>query len=199
MSLILAMSLFALSMSISPGPVNVITLSTGVNHGFRSAMPFVSGATIGFTMLLLFVGFCFGQVVTQDWLVFDAIGYGGTAIICYMGYKIATATPEVGISTQDRPKFSQGFLLQWLNPKAWIACFAGISGFKLTDSDTLLILFVALYFVICYLSIASWALVGARIKSLFEKPRYLRLFNLVMGGMLILLALYLLVMQHYSS
>jgi len=34
MSLIIAMSLFALSMSVSPGPVNLVTFSSGLNYGF---------------------------------------------------------------------------------------------------------------------------------------------------------------------
>jgi threonine/homoserine/homoserine lactone efflux protein len=64
MSVIFAMCLFSLSMSISPGPVNLITLSTGVNHGFKNAMPFVSGATLGFTLLLLMVGLGLGGLAS---------------------------------------------------------------------------------------------------------------------------------------
>jgi len=199
MSLILAMCLFALSMSISPGPVNLITLSTGVNHGFRSAMPFVSGATIGFTLLLLFVGLGLGQFATQGGTILTVISYGGTAIICYLGYKIATAPPEIEFAEKALPNFSQGFLLQWLNPKAWIACFAGVTAFNLSDSNALLATFVGLYFLICYASIATWALLGSRIKFLLSAPRNLKIFNVVMGGVLILIAIYLLAMPLISD
>ena len=94
MSIILAMSLFSLSMSISPGPVNFITLSTGANHGFRSAVPFVSGATICFTLLLLLIGMGLGQLAEDHAAFLDLLGYGGSALICYMGYKIATSDPR---------------------------------------------------------------------------------------------------------
>ena len=56
MSLILAMFMFALTMSISPGPVNMVIISSGANHGFRKTLPFISGATTGFTLLLILVG-----------------------------------------------------------------------------------------------------------------------------------------------
>jgi threonine/homoserine/homoserine lactone efflux protein len=39
MSLILAMFMFALTMSISPGPVNMVIISSGANHGFRKTLP----------------------------------------------------------------------------------------------------------------------------------------------------------------
>ncbi len=118
MSVILAMCLFSLSMSISPGPVNLITLTTGVNHGVRKAMPFVSGATLGFTLLLLFVGLGVGLLAAENTELMQLLGYIGTGFICYMGFKIATAKPELNLAAEQHPSFVQGFLLQWLNPKA---------------------------------------------------------------------------------
>ena len=53
MSLLLSMAAFALASSISPGPVNIVALSAGAQFGLRPAMRHVSGATLGFTLLLL--------------------------------------------------------------------------------------------------------------------------------------------------
>lgn len=195
MTVILAMCLFSLSMSISPGPVNLITLSTGVNHGFRRAMPFVSGATIGFTLLLLLIGLGMGSFLSTNGIFPTILAVGGTAFISYIGYKIAVSKPEVNVSSCEVPSFCQGFLLQWLNPKAWSACLAGLSAFNLANSHTKLAIFISLYFVICYASIASWALAGEKVKTLFETPRSARILNLVMGGSLIMVALYLLFLQ----
>ncbi len=195
MSVIFAMCLFSLSMSITPGPVNLITLSTGVNHGFRNAMPFVSGATIGFTLLLLAVGLGVGRFAAQSQFFLDLLGYGGTAFICYMGFKIATSTPQIKISAETLPTFFQGFLLQWLNPKAWVACLAGVSAFNLASSEVMLGVFVSLYFVICFVSISLWALVGEKISIFFQVPRNLLVFNMLMGGALIIVAIYLLFIQ----
>ncbi|MCO7216681.1 LysE family translocator, partial [Halomonas sp. OfavH-34-E] len=49
---LLAIFAFSLVASISPGPVNLLILSTGVGHGWRRAMPLVVGASGGFTLLL---------------------------------------------------------------------------------------------------------------------------------------------------
>jgi threonine/homoserine/homoserine lactone efflux protein len=195
MSIILAMCLFALSMSISPGPVNLLTLSTGVNHGFRQAMPFVSGATLGFTLLLLLIGVGIGEIAASSEGFLQMLAYVGSGYICYLGFKIATAKPQIELDHGTRPGLLQGFLLQWLNPKAWMACLSGVSVFNLADSATMLFVFIGVYFVICYASIASWALVGAKIKHLLVAPGNLRLLNLVMGMTLILVACYLFSLQ----
>ena len=198
MSVILAMCLFSLSMSISPGPVNLITLSTGVNHGFRNAMPFVSGATVGFTLLLLMVGLGIGRIAAQNQQLMILLSYLGAGFICYMGYKVATANPDIEIANDTRPTFIQGVLLQWLNPKAWIACLSGVTAFNLADASSLLYVFVGLYFVICYVCVSSWAFMGDRISSLLSERSNLRLFNRVMGTILIVVAIYLLYLQHSS-
>lgn len=195
MSVILAMCLFSLSMSISPGPVNLITLSTGVNHGVRSAMPFVAGATVGFSILLVFIGLGVGQVAAENTELMAVLGYIGSGFICYMGYKIATSDGDVEIKRQNRPTFLQGAALQLLNPKAWIACLAGVSAFNLSASYETLMVFSILYFVICYASVSSWAVLGARISHLLTNDRNLRVFNRVMGGTLVIVAVYLVSLQ----
>lgn len=195
MSVIVAMCLFSLSMSISPGPVNLITLSTGVNHGIRNALPFVTGATIGFTLLLLFVGMGMGQLAAENEGLMQTLGVLGSGFICYMGYKVATAEPSIDVADQSRPTFWQGFLLQWINPKAWVACLAGVSAFNLTGPDNTLWLFVSLYGLVCYPAIASWAVVGSRIRYLLTDPLHIRTFNRLMGLTLIAVALYLIYWQ----
>lgn len=194
MSLVLAMCLFALSMSISPGPVNLICLSTGVNHGPRRALPFVSGATIGFSLLLALVGLGIGALAEHQQLL-DLLGFAGAGFIGYIGIKIATSDPILEPIRATQPGFGQGFLLQWLNPKAWIACLSGVSAFNLAGDYPLLTLFVALYFVICYVSIASWALVGGRLGRWIATPRKLQIFNRLMGGALVMVSVYLLTLQ----
>jgi threonine/homoserine/homoserine lactone efflux protein len=89
----------------------------------------------------------------------------------------------------------EGVLLQWLNPKAWLACIAGISMFADDNSYLPLILFISLYFVICFLSLSSWALLGDRLKLFLGSKTRLAVFNYVMGILLSACAIYLL----YSS
>ena len=194
MPLLLAMCLFALSMSISPGPVNLICLSTGVNHGPRRALPFVSGATIGFSLLLALVGLGIGVLAEHQQLL-DLLGFVGAGFIGYIGIKIATSDSILEPVRATQPGFVQGFLLQWLNPKAWIACLSGVSAFNLAGNYPQLTLFVALYFVICYASIASWALVGGHLGKMIDTPPRLRIFNRLTGGGLVLVAGYLLALQ----
>lgn len=198
MSVIFAMCLYSFSMSITPGPVNLITLSTGINHGFRYALPFISGASIGFALLLYCIGLGFNQMFDEYSHIMQVLGICGSLFICYIGYKIASSTSDLQINKTEYPTFFHGLLLQWLNPKAWIASLAGISAFNLTGSSNQLLMFVSIYFAICYLSISSWAFMGTKISALLYKPKHLRIFNIMMGVSLIGVSMYLLFSQIYA-
>ncbi len=186
---------FSLAMSISPGPVNMIILSSGVNYGVKKTVPYVSGATIGFTLLLLFIGLIFEQFVNAYPALLKYLAIFGSLYIVYMGYRIACAKPEIVIKKQVIPKFHQGFILQWLNPKAWLACVSGASIFSSVDSYTPFLTFVSIYFLVCYLSLLAWAVLGDKISFFLSSDIRLRIFNVLMGLLLVLTAL-MLIYQH---
>jgi threonine/homoserine/homoserine lactone efflux protein len=195
MSLIITICTFALAMSISPGPVNIITLSSGANHGFWRTLPFVSGATFGFTVLLFLLGIGLMELVELYPNAIKMMEYLGTAFILYMAVKVFSAQATLHVEDVEDvriPNFREGIMLQWLNPKAWVACLSGISTFTTKGDLSSLMLFCILYFIICYGSISFWATLGAKTKYLLRTENQQNAFNKFMGTALALVALYLL-------
>ncbi len=191
MTLLLAMFSFSLVMSITPGPVNMIILSSGINYGAKRTIPYVSGATVGFTLLLLFIGLGFSQFIHAYPFFLTYLAIVGSLYIIYMGYKIASSKPGLEISKKATPKFYEGFLLQWINPKAWIACVSGASIFSSAESYNSFLTFAIIYFIVCYLSLGIWAVLGNKVSYLLKDHFRLRLFNFTMGILLMITAGYL--------
>ncbi|HGN8865003.1 TPA: LysE family translocator [Klebsiella michiganensis] len=157
--------------------------------------PFISGATTGFTLLLILVGFGFYAVIDKYPLFFNYLNIAGSAFIIYMGYKIAASAPELSLKKNDTPGFVQGFLLQWLNPKAWIACASGVALFSEPATQTMLMVFIIIYFLVCYISLAAWAVLGNNVSILLNNAQRIRVFNVLMGVLLIVTACYMLSFQ----
>ena len=169
-SIWMAMFGFALSMSISPGPVNMLIIATAAQWGTRRAWAVVSGATIGFTALLAVVGWGLAGLLQRHPLWLQAMGVVGALFIVFMAWKLisssvspsdaeknrAEQTPERTAVAEAAPGFVHGFLLQWLNPKAWIAAAAGTALFAQADVPHALWTFIGIYFVVCYASLALW-------------------------------------------
>jgi len=194
MSLILAMSAFALVMSVTPGPVNIVTLTSGANYGIARTLPFVSGATVGFTALLLILGLGAAELLETAPDLMRVIGVLGAGFILYMAVKLITAGGALSASNGKKPGFVDGVLMQWLNPKAWIACVSGIAAFTTQNDFASLALFCTLYFFICYAGVGIWAVIGRQAQFLVQSEARLKWFNRVMGTALAGVGVYLLVL-----
>jgi threonine/homoserine/homoserine lactone efflux protein len=54
--LFIAFVVFATVMFFTPGPNNIMLLSSGLTYGFRRTLPHVAGITIGFAFMIGAVG-----------------------------------------------------------------------------------------------------------------------------------------------
>jgi threonine/homoserine/homoserine lactone efflux protein len=192
MELYLSMAAFALASSITPGPVNLVALNCGARFGFRASGRHVAGATIGFTLLLLLIGLGLYELLERAPILLRGIQWGGVAFLLYMAWRLATddgrLQPEDAASG---PSLLQGALMQWLNPKAWLASVAGMGLFAANGEVQRVWLFAALYFLICYASIACWAGAGAFLSRYLQEPARVRWLNRTMALLLAGSALYL--------
>ena len=194
MSLTLSMAAFALAASISPGPVNLVALAAGARHGLRPALRHVTGATLGFCLLLMLVGLGLHAVMLRWPGLTDALRWAGILFLLYMAWKLAADDGRLGNGEPQRaPGFFYGALMQWLNPKAWLACVAGVGAFVGEGETALLWRFTLIYLVICYLSVGCWAWAGTVIRRHLEEPRRMRLSTRSLAALLAASAGYLLV------
>lgn len=188
----LSMGAFALASSITPGPVNIVALGAGARYGLRAGLRHVTGATVGFTLLLLLIGMGLHEFLDR-WPYFTkGIQWAGVAFLLYMAYKLAVDDGRLGSEGAIRgPSLMSGATMQWLNPKAWLASLAGMGAFAANGDTTLVLRFSAIYFVICYGSIACWAYAGARLQRHLRIPKQVRFCNRLMAMLLVGSAIYL--------
>lgn len=194
-TLFLSMLSFAFVLSIFPGPVNILILSSSLNYGFKKTFSFISGATIGFTILLIIISFGFKEFISQNSLLVSSIEILGSLFIIYMGYKIIISNSfDINKNKSlQYLRFHEGFLLQWLNPKAWFASISGVTLYA--TSETNMYIFIILYFLVCYLCLSFWAIIGNKIGIFFNSELKLKLFNGLMGSLLIISALYIIILK----
>ncbi|WP_421281985.1 LysE family translocator [Aeromonas taiwanensis] len=190
-SLLLSMAGFALAMSISPGPVNLVALGAGARYGFLASLRHVVGATLGFILLLLLMGLGLGGALSRWPLVAGVLHWGGLLFLCYLAWQLLVDSGRVEGVDGVPPAFWYGALMQWLNPKAWLAASMGMGAYGIAGGVGQIMLFTALYLVICLGSIACWAYAGSRLQGWLVSPRRLRGFNRAMALLLLLSAAYL--------
>jgi len=193
MSVLIAMGLYAFSMSITPGPVNLIVFSRAVNLGVGRSLPFVLGATIGFCTVLLSAGLGLGLVVQQYIWLTNLIALLGCGFVFYLAIQFLKSRSNIQSTPQSKIGFWSGAALMALNPKAWLAAIAGTSLFVPTGQLTQLLVFVCLYGAICFLSLSLWAILGKKMSDTFSLSRYVIYLNQVTGILLLVVCGYIVV------
>ncbi|MFY0731625.1 LysE family translocator [Pseudomonas sp. NFX15] len=193
MSLMMSMTAFALVASITPGPVNIVALSSGARFGFRASQRHVAGATLGFVLLLVLMGLGLHELLQQWPALTEWVQWAGVAFLLYMAFKLAADNGQVQANeAAQAPSMLYGAIMQWLNPKAWLACVAGMGAFVADGEARLVWQFAAIYLVICYASVGCWAYAGTFLRGFLNNPAGMRLFNRAMALLLVVSAVYLL-------
>ncbi|ATG75855.1 lysine transporter LysE [Zobellella denitrificans] len=194
MSLMLPMTAFALAASISPGPVNLVCLSSGTRYPLARGLIFVTGATLGFIVLFVTVGLGLYSVLTVVPGFNAILRWAGVAFLLYLSVQLFRddgRLPEG--ETRKAPGFVTGAVMQWLNPKAWLASASGIGAYTSGNNVHEVIIFAALYLPICWLSLSCWVYAGAFLRRYLHRPRVLVTLNRTLALLLALSCVYLLI------
>ena len=190
--LLLAFVVFAIVMFITPGPNNIMVLSSGLTYGFRRTMPHIAGITVGFAFMVAAVGLGFGTVFVAYPVLQTVLKYLGAAYLVYLAFAIASSgPPKSGEADARGPMtFWGAAMFQWVNIKGWvmvigtITAYAAIARFPLN---------VAIQTVLCLplgvVSTSIWTLFGSALRPLLTSERAVRAFNIVMA-LLLLASLY---------
>jgi len=182
-----ALLAFAFVSSITPGPNNLMLMSSGANFGFQRTIPHMLGVGIGFVLMIILVGAGLMQVFDAFPISYDMLKVFSICYLLYLAYKIANAgAPETNGQTDAVPfTFLQAASFQWINPKAWTMALTAISIYSPNRSfDS--ILWVALAFGIVNLpSVSVWTVLGQQLRRLLKSPQRLKAFNFTMAGLLL--------------
>jgi threonine/homoserine/homoserine lactone efflux protein len=179
---LIALALFALVSSITPGPNNLMLMASGTNFGLSRSVPHLLGVSIGFVLMLLIVGAGLGAVVQAYPGLLLVLQLLSAAYLLYLAWKIATAAPPVanGGATTSRPlTFLQAAAFQWVNPKAWTMALTAMAIYVPEGERGVGVVVVALVFGVINLpSVGLWTAAGVQLRRLLHRPGALRAFNI---------------------
>jgi threonine/homoserine/homoserine lactone efflux protein len=186
--LYLAIFLFALSAGITPGPNNIMLMSSGMNFGIKRSLPHVAGVCIGFTLMVILVGLGFSVIFERFPILHEVIKVLGLVYLLYLSWLIANAAPSELDNEKSKPfSFIQAALFQWINPKAWVMATGAISAFTSLNSDIhwQVLLIASFFFIAAIISSTSWLVFGKSLKRLLKNIKQQKIFNISMALLLV--------------
>lgn len=184
--LLTAFVLFAFVSSITPGPNNLMLMSSGANFGFVRTIPHMLGIGIGFSVMIVLVGLGLIQIFEAYPIANQVLQIACIAYLLYLAWKIANAAPPVEGAKAGTPMtFTQAALFQWVNPKAWGMALAAVTTYAPSDHWTSILLVSFIFGAINLPTVSSWTVLGLQMRRLLTSPVRLRLFNWTMAALLV--------------
>jgi threonine/homoserine/homoserine lactone efflux protein len=191
-SLLIAFVVFASVMYFTPGPNNIMLLSSGLTYGFRRTLPHIAGIVIGMAFMIAAVGVGLGTIFIVYPVLQTILKYAGAAYLIYLAAAIAMSGAVK--SDQDTRRGPMTFwgaaVFQWINVKGWvmvigtITAYAAIAAFPWNVViQTVIVLAVGIPATV------AWALFGSVLRPVLKSSRMVHAFNIVMA-LLLLASLY---------
>jgi threonine/homoserine/homoserine lactone efflux protein len=190
MTELLPLVTYSIVMSGTPGPNNLMLTTSGANFGFRRTLPHILGISAGMTVQTVLTCLGLGSLFVAYPALHSALRVAGALYLLVLAWKLAgSAISDVSLA---RPlSFCQAAAFQAVNPKSWIKSITIASVFMPSGMGvvpgTLLVTFITV--AIGMPCVSVWALFGVAIRRLLTDLRRRQVFNAIMAGSLVVLAL----------
>ncbi len=182
-----ALVTFVFVTTYTPGPNNISSASMGILFGYRNSLNYLAGITAGFFLIMLLCGWIAATLLQVFPAIEKYLRVIGSLYILWLAYHTFRASYSFREDQQNILGFSNGFLLQLLNPKALVyglTLYSTFFGGKISSPITLLFSAVA-FAGVAFSAISTWTFFGAAIRTYLERPGIKQIINTALSLLLV--------------
>lgn len=185
---------FVLLAAFTPGPNNILAMSTGTRYGFRAAFPLCSGMLAAFVVIITACT-VFSSLLYRFIPSIEPVLRGlGAIYILYLAWNVYRDKGGSGdVADAKRPGFGTGFLLQWVNFKFIFYGLTTMSTFVLPHYSRVSEIIFFGFILVASASVSNilWAFCGSMFQKIFVT--HARVINTVLALLLVYCALTLVI------
>jgi threonine/homoserine/homoserine lactone efflux protein len=191
----IALILFLLPLAYSPGPGNMFFAAIGGRFGLRASIPAMTGYHLATFIVTAAVGLGFSGLAMLSSSLFDVLRYAGAAYVLWLAWGFLRAGATTGTTEAREATALDGAILLLFNPKAYLIIALMFTQFLPASgaNDPALVVWITLVFTLNnLLAFTVWTLAGDLLTRRFRSASGARLMNVVFGGMLAAVAIWML-------
>lgn len=176
--------IYCIIVTFTPGPTNIIILSTVNNFGTKKAKEYAYGATLAFGLLVTISALLNTMLIAVIPKILPIMQIIGSLYIAYLAYQVLKMDTSKSIEKYTAT-FMSGFVMQFINPKAILFTLTVIPSFVMpyyTKPSTLMI-FVACITFIGFMAFFTWVIFGTIFKGFLQKHQ--KTANIIMSLFLV--------------
>lgn len=180
-----ALLLFAFVSTFTPGPNNIMLMTSGANVGFKRTLPHMLGIALGFAFMVILVGIGLVGVFNAYPVSHQILKYVSLGYLLYLAAKIAMSGRAKEVDDFKPLTFLGAASFQWVNPKGWSMALTAVTLFS-ANGAWFEVGIIAIAFTLANIpSVSFWTIAGQKLQHWLTTPLRIRGFNVTMAALLI--------------
>lgn len=175
----------------TPGPTVFLVMGQALSFGKKSVIPLATGVLSGDIIAMSFSFMGLGVLLVTSAELFNTLKWVGALYLIYLGVKAfftKSVTPDVTkLEMNSRSVFWDALIVTALNPKGIVFFFAFFPLFMDTNRNVVpqLITMAGTFMFVSLLSVTSYSMFSAGLRSKVTSDKFQSLFNKSSGSLLI--------------
>lgn len=187
MTLVVGFLLLTVPAFFTPGPNNLMLMTSSAKFGPMRTLPHALGIVLGFPFMVLAVGLGLGEIFAIFPVLKTIMKYAAAAYFLWMAWHLlGLKIGEVGGA--ERPLGTiEAALFQWINPKAWAMSTSFIAAFvSVGEGRTASILWVtAGCLALAPFSSLVWMVFGQQLHGFLVRTGTERYLGAILAGLMV--------------
>ncbi|MGD8231359.1 LysE family translocator [Vibrio sp. TRT 1302] len=180
-----ALILFAFVSTFTPGPNNIMLMTSGANVGYMRTLPHMCGIAFGFAFMVLLVGLGLTKVFEAYPTAHVVLKYVSLAYLAYLALKIALSGRASTVDDFKPMSFLAAASFQWVNPKGWSMALSSVTLYSNGGSWFELMIISSTFLIVNFPSGTFWILAGRELQRWLTSTLRIRSFNIAMATLLV--------------
>lgn len=180
-----ALILFAFVSTFTPGPNNIMLMTSGANVGYIRTLPHMCGIAFGFAFMVLLVGLGLSSIFDAYPMAHTVLKYISLIYLGYLALKIALSGRAAEVQNFKPMSFLGAASFQWVNPKGWSMALSSVTLYSNGGSWFELLIISSTFLIVNFPSGTFWILAGRELQRWLTSTIRVRSFNVVMATLLV--------------
>ena len=168
---------FITLMVSTPGPANLLLLSSGAQNGYIKSLSFLSGLVFGKLILNILFSLGLGLLVRDYPIVMEVFAYICVIYMIWLSLK-GWNSHKKEISNEQNLRFKEGIFVHPLSPKTWAMCLIAFSKFTVGFNGAFELYFLVpiSFFILQIFFHNFWCILGVSINTTIGLNKYTNRF-----------------------
>lgn len=187
-SIVLGFLLLAVPAYFTPGPNNLMLMTSSAKFGLGATLPHALGIVLGFPFMVFAVGLGLGELFTAYPQIKLVMKYGAALYFLWMAWHLLGLKIGEGDAKSRPLRVQEAALFQWINPKAWamatslVAAYVVVGEMRMTS----LLLVTAGCLALAPFSSILWMIFGKQMQNFLQRTHSERFLGAILAVLMVI-------------